>query len=197
MLMHEQACQVDEVRVEMASAAVELLKDFLSAIAFLVANAITHDVRIATSVAIAVALIQLVVSLARRHVIPALQWLSLVLVISLGSASLITADSRFIRFKPSFVHFAIAVVMLKRGWQLRYLPEIVRTWLTERELVSWGYAWAAAMVAMGIVNAVAAQWLDVGGWGLVLTGLLVAKVVLFGIQYASMRLLIRRRIANA
>jgi intracellular septation protein len=197
MLMHEQACQVDEVRVEMASAAVELLKDFLSAIAFLVANAITHDVRIATSVAIAVALIQLVVSLARRQVIPALQWLSLVLVISLGSASLITADSRFIRFKPSFVHFAIAVVMLKRGWQLRYLPEIVRTWLTERELVSWGYAWAAAMVAMGIVNAVAAQWLDVGGWGLVLTGLLVAKVVLFGIQYASMRLLIRRRIANA
>ena len=180
----------------MATAAVELLKDFLSAIAFLVANAITHDVVIATSVAIGVALIQLGVSLARRQPIPALQWLSLVLVISLGSASLITADSRFIRFKPSFVHFAIAIVMLKRGWQLRYMPEVVQTWMTERELVTWGYIWAAAMVVMGIANGLAAQWLDVAGWGLVLTGLLVAKLVLFGVQYASMRIAISRRIAN-
>jgi hypothetical protein len=49
---------------------------------------------------------------------------------------------------------------------------------------------------MGIVNAAAAQWLDIAGWGLVLTGLLVAKIVLFGVQYASMRMLIARRIAN-
>jgi intracellular septation protein len=180
----------------MVTAAVELLKDFLSAIAFLVANAITHDVTVATSAAIAVALLQLGVSLARRKPIPALQWLSLVLVISLGSASMVTADSRFIRFKPSLIHFAIAIVMLKRGWQLRYMPEVVRTWMSERELVSWGYVWAVAMLVMGIVNAIAAQWLDVGGWGLVLTGLLVAKVVLFGVQYASMRVLIGRRIAN-
>jgi intracellular septation protein A len=180
----------------MATVAIELLKDFLSAIAFVVANAITHDLAIATWVAIAVALVQLGVSLARRESIPALQWLSLVLVISLGSASLITADSRFIRFKPSFVHFAIAVVMLKRGWQLRYMPEIVRTWMTERELVSWGYVWAVGMMLMGVINAAAAQWLDVAGWGVVLTGLLMAKLVLFGVQYASMRILIGRRIAN-
>jgi intracellular septation protein len=180
----------------MGTVAIELLKDFLSALAFLVANAITHDVVAATCVAIAVALIQVGVSLARGQSIPALQWLSLLIVLSLGSASLITADSRFIRFKPSFVHFAVAVVMLKRGWQLRYMPEIVRTWMTERELMSWGYLWAVAMVIMGIVNAAAAQWLDVGGWGLVLTGLLVAKLVLFAVQYASMRMLITRRIAN-
>jgi intracellular septation protein len=180
----------------MATVAIELLKDFLSAIAFVAANAITHDIVVATWVAIAVAILQLGVSLARRASIPALQWLSLVLVISLGSASLITADSRFIRFKPSFVHFAIAVVMLKRGWQLRYMPEIVRTWMTERELVSWGYVWAVGMMLMGVINAAAAQWLDVAGWGLVLTGLLVAKPVLFGVQYASMRILISRRIAN-
>jgi intracellular septation protein A len=180
----------------MDTVAIELLKDFLSAIAFLIANAVTHDVVVATCAAIAVALIQAGVSLARRESIPALQWLSLVLVLSLGSASLITADSRFIRFKPSFVHVAIAVVMLKRGWQLRYMPEVVRTWMTERELVSWGYLWAVAMVVMGIVNAAAAQWLDAAEWGVVLTGLLVAKVVLFGVQYASMRMLITRRIAN-
>jgi intracellular septation protein A len=180
----------------MGTVAVELLKDFLSAIAFLVANAFTHDLVVATCVAIAVALIQLGVSLARRESIPALQWLSLVLVVSLGSAGVITSDSRFIRFKPSIVHFAIAVAMLKRGWQLRYMPEIVQTWMTERELVSWGYLWALAMLIMGIVNAVAAQWLDVGGWGLVLTGLMIAKIVLFAVQYASMRLLITRRIAN-
>lgn len=180
---------------QMATVMLELLKDFLSAIAFLVANAIFRDVRVATGVAMAVALIQLGVSLARRQPIPALQWLSLVLVVSLGSASLITADSRFIRFKPSFVHVAIAVAMLKRGWQLRYLPEIVRARMTERELVSWGYVWAGAMALMGVVNAIAAQWLDVGAWGLMLSGLMVAKFMLFGVQYASMRRLIARRIA--
>ena len=180
----------------MRTVAIELFKDFLSAIAFVVANAVTHDLNVATCVAIAVALIQLGVSLARRESIPALQWLSLVLVISLGSASLVTADSRFIRFKPTLIHFAIAVVMLKRGWQMRYMPEIVRAWMTERELVAWGYTWAVAMIVMGIVNAAAAQWLDVAGWGLVLTGLLLAKAALFGVQYASMRSLITRRIAN-
>ena len=180
----------------LAVTAAELLKDFLSALAFVAANALTHDLRVATGVAMAVALIQLGVSLARRQPIPALQWLSLVLVVSLGSASLITADSRFIRWKPSFVHCAIGVVMLKRGWQLRYLPEIVRTWMTERELVSWGYVWAAAMFGMGLLNAIAAQWMTVGAWGWMLSGLLVAKVALFGAQYTSMRVVIRRRIAK-
>jgi intracellular septation protein len=183
-------------RVTMRNVAIELFKDFLSAIAFLIANALTHDIVVATGVAIAVALIQVGVSLTRRESISALTWLSLFLVLSLGSASLITADSRFIRFKPSLIHFAIAIVMLKRGWQLRYMPEIVRTWMSERELISWGYLWAVAMVIMGIANAAAAQWLDVAAWGLVLTGLLVAKIVLFGVQYASMRILIRRRIAH-
>lgn len=180
----------------MGTVAIELLKDFLSAIAFLLVNALTHDVVVATCVAMAVALIQLGVSLSQKKPVSALQWLSIVLVVSLGSASVITSDSRFIRFKPSFIHVAIAVVMLKRGWQLRYMPEIVRTWMTERELISWGYVWAVAMVAMGVVNAAAAQWLDVSGWGLVVTGLLVAKLVLFGVQYGSMRMLIARRIAN-
>jgi len=30
--------------------------------------------------------------------------------------------------KPTIVHFAVAAVMLRRGWMLRYLPEIDTTY---------------------------------------------------------------------
>jgi intracellular septation protein len=181
----------------MRTLAIELLKDFISAIVFLIADAITHDLVLATGIAIAVSVVQLIVGLARREPIPAMQWLSFVLVVSLGSASVLRADDRFIRLKPTAIHFAIALVMLKAGWQRRYLPQIVRDWLTDGELRTWEWVWAGAMAVMGTVNALAAFWLSVGAWGMVLTGLLLLKPALAAVQYISLRTSVRRRRAGA
>ena len=160
---------------------------------FIAINAITHDVALATALGIVFAVAQVVLALVRHKPIPPLQWLSLGLVIVLGGATLWTTDSRFVRFKPSFVHFVICAAMLKRGWQLRYFPPKAKQWLSEDELVAWGYVWAAAMAAMGLINAVAAQWPDVGTWGWVVSGLLFAKLALVIVQYATMRWVIVRR----
>jgi intracellular septation protein len=179
------------------TAAIELFADFLAAIVFLSVNALTHDVVIATWAGIAVAVGQVGTAWVRRVPMPALRWLSLVLVMLLGGATIFTADSRFIRFKPTLIHLAIATAMLKRGWQARYFPPFVKEWLSERELTAWGYVWAGAMALMGLVNAAAAQWLDIGTWGIVLTALLVAKLVLFAAQYTWMRVVVVRRMRAA
>ena len=55
-----------------------------------------------------------------------MQWMSLGLVVVLGGATMLTQSPRFMMIKPTIVHFAVATVMLRRGWMLRYLPEIVR-----------------------------------------------------------------------
>jgi intracellular septation protein A len=183
--------------VTIRTAARELLADFLSAIVFLSVNALTHDVVIATWAGIAVAVGQVGTAWIRRKPTPPLRWLSLVLVVLLGGATIFTADSRFIRWKPSVIHFAIAAAMLKRGWQTRYFPPLVKEWLSERELAAWGYFWAGAMALMGLVNSAAAQWLDIGAWGIVLTALLFAKLALFGAQYGWMRFVIVRRMRAA
>jgi intracellular septation protein len=175
----------------------ELFADFLSALVFLLVNALTHDVVLATLAGIAVALGQCGWAWFRRQPMPTLRWLSLVLVLLLGGATIFTADSRFIRWKPTLIHFAIAGAMLQRGWQQRYLPALVKEWVSDRELAAWGYVWAAAMLAMGIINAAAAQWLEIGPWGMVVTLLLLAKGILFGAQYAWMRIVIGRRIRAA
>ena len=171
----------------MATALRQLLEDFLSAIVFLAAYGLTGSLLLATSLAIGVAVLQMAVSLARKKPLSSMQWMALGLAVALGSLSLITHDSRFIRLKPTIAHWAIGLVMLKRGWQVPYLPALVREWVPERVLLIWGYAWSALMFLMGLVNVGAAQWLGIGAWGVVLTGLLVGKLVFFFAQYGHMR----------
>jgi intracellular septation protein len=171
----------------MATALRQLLEDFLSALAFLVAYALTGSLLIATSIAIGIALLQLGRAMVRKKPLSSMQWLALALAIALGSVSLLTHDSRFIRLKPTIVHWAIGFVMLKPGWQVPYFPQLVRDWVPPRTLLVWGYAWAALMFVMGLANAGAAQWLAIGPWGVFLTGLLVGKLLFFFAQYGHMR----------
>jgi intracellular septation protein len=181
----------------MATALRQLLEDFLSAIAFLVAYAWTGSLLIATALAIGIALLQLGLGLVRKKPLSSMQWIGLALAIGLGSMSLLTNDSRFIRLKPTIAHWAIAAVMLKRGWQLPYLPQLVRDWVPTRTLLAWGYAWAGLIFAMGLANAGAAQWLEIGPWGVVLTALLLGKLVFFFAQYGHMRWTVVRNMRAA
>lgn len=170
----------------------QLLEDFLSALVFLAVYAFTGQLLLATGVAIAIAFVQLGVGVLRRKPIAFMQWMAFGLVIVLGAATLLTKDSRYIRLKPSIAHFAIGTVMLRRGWQTRYLPPIARERIPERALVRWGYAWASLMFAMGLCNIAAAQLLDVPAWGLFITLLLLAKLLFGAIQYLVMRAAVLR-----
>jgi len=121
----------------------QLLSDFLSAILFLVVYALSGDLFAAAAIALAAGVAQFTrLKLTGRRVEP-MQWMSLGLVVVLGGATMLTQSPRFIMVKPTIVHFAVAAVMLRRGWMIRYLPEIVLRNVPEPAIVAAGYGWAA------------------------------------------------------
>jgi intracellular septation protein len=181
----------------MRTALVQLLSDFLSAIVFLTIYGTTDNLYLATGAAIAVSIAQFTVFKIRGRLFDLMQWLVLGMVVVLGSATLITQDSRFIMVKPSIVHFAVGAVMLRRGWMVRYLPPIVRDNIPDPVLVGAGYAWAALMFALGALNIVIAVTLPFRVWAwFVSIGAIGAKIVAFFVQYAIFRAIVRRKLAG-
>jgi len=146
-----------------------------------------------TAIGIAVGSAQFVrLKLARRAIDP-IQWMSLGLVIVLGAATLLTQNPRFMMLKPSFVHFAIAAVMLRRGWMRRYMPAIVHENVPEGVIVRAGYAWASLMVVLGAANLMIATQSDIKVWAWFISfGAVGAKVAAFLLQYAVFRTIISR-----
>src|SRR5437868_13062303 len=100
----------------------KLASDFFSTIVFLALYFITGDVLLATGVAIAGAVAQVIYARIKGQPLSFMTYASVGLVIVLGSATLLTQDPRFVLAKPSILHFALGAIMLKRGWILRYMP---------------------------------------------------------------------------
>jgi intracellular septation protein A len=173
-----------------------LVGDFLSTIIFIAIYEFTHDIVIATGSGIATGVLQFIWFKSRRHNIELMQYASLALVLVLGTATLLTRDPRFVMLKPSIAGFAIAAVMLKRGWQSRYLPPIVKENASESFLVFWGYLWSALYFAMAAANLVISYRFGLPVWAkfnaLVPT---FAPLGLFLIQYVTMRIVVRRNVA--
>jgi len=176
---------------------VRLGTDFLSAIVFLTLYLTTGNVVLATSVAIAGAVAQVVYSRVRGQPLNFMTYASLALVIVLGSATLLTNDPRFVLAKPSIAHFAIGAIMLKRDWMLRYVPPIVSDTIPEYVTIA-GYAWAALMFALGAGVIAVASTGDLKLWALyVLVVLIGAKLTAFAVQYVAFRVLVTNRIRAA
>ena len=176
---------------------VRLGTDFLSAIVFLSIYLVTGNVVLATAVAIAGALAQVIYSRVKDKPLGFMTYASLALVIVLGSATLLTHDPRFVLAKPAIGHFAIGAIMLKRGWLLRYLPAIVTETIPEYVTVA-GYAWAALMFLLGAGTIGIAMTGDMKLWTFYVTVVLVgAKIAAFAVQYVAFRLLIGSRLRAA
>jgi intracellular septation protein len=174
-----------------------LASDFFSTIVFLVIYLATDNVALATVVAIAGAIAQLVYARVKGQDLSFMTYASLALVIVLGSATLLTSDPRFVLAKPSIGHFAVGAVMLKRGWMLRYLPPIVVETIPEYVTVA-GYAWAALMFALGAGVIAVALTGDMKLWAFYVSVVAVgAKVAAFAVQYAAFRVLITKRLRAA
>ena len=176
---------------------VRLGTDFLSAIVFLTLYLTTGNVVLATSVAIAGAVAQVIYSRVKGAPLSFMTYASLALVIVLGSATLLTNDPRFVLAKPSIAHFAIGAIMLKRDWMLRYVPPIVSDTIPEYVTIA-GYAWAALMFALGAGTIAVASTGDLKLWALYVSVVLIgAKLTAFAVQYVAFRVLVTNRIRAA
>ncbi|TCU68588.1 intracellular septation protein A [Bradyrhizobium sp. R2.2-H] len=174
-----------------------LASDLFSAILFLVIYLITDNVILATSVAIAGAFAQVVYARIKGQQLNYMTYASLALVVGLGAITLLTNDPRFMLAKPAIAHFAIGLIMLKRGWMLRYMPPIVTETIPEY-VTAAGYAWAVLMFVIGAGMIAVASTGDLKLWAFYLT--VVAgggKILAFAVQYVVLRLIVtsRRRAA--
>jgi len=177
----------------MQTALLQLAEDFLTTIVFVIVYLATDNLGAAVGIAIAIGVGQFAVLGLRGRGIDVMQYLSIGLVVVLGAISLAFNDPRFVLLKPSAVHFAIAAVMLRRGWLARYMPPIVSQNVSERVIAATGYAWAALMIALGLLNIYIAMSFSIVVWTWwIAVGALGAKIVALIVQYIVFRTLIRR-----
>src|SRR6516165_7178700 len=176
----------------------QLLGDLLSAILFLVVYGLSGNLFAAAAIAVAAGMAQLAYIWATGRGVEPMQWMSLGLVVVLGSATMLTQNPRFIMVKPTIVHLAVAAVMLRRGWMIRYLPEVVLRNVPESTIVAAGYAWAALLAALGFTNLIIALRFDFVTWAwFISVGSVGAKLAAFALQYGVFLAIVRQRISQS
>jgi intracellular septation protein A len=172
-----------------------LLLDLASTFLFLVVYLFTHNVPLALALGMGLGIAQIGAQFARKKLIDTMEWLSLFLVVASGTAALVTANPRFVLFKPSMLYTIVGVVMLKPGWINRYLPPIAKALVADVATIV-GFLWAGLMFASAAVNVFVALKYNLATWAwfMPLFGI-VSKVGLFLVCFGIMRSIGRRRFA--
>ncbi len=175
------------------SAARPLLLDLASTILFFCVYALGNSIPLAVALGVALALAQIGWQFWRRRPVDALQWVSLVVVLASGSATLLTNNPQFVMLKPSLIYLLVGAAMLRHGWMIRYLPSIAIEKVPDLA-ITFGYVWAGLMFVSALLNLVLALNLRVMAWGSAMTAWGIAsKIALFFIQYGAMKTIGRRR----
>jgi intracellular septation protein len=174
-----------------------LLLDMASTVFFLVLYLLTRNIPLSVALGIALGFAQIGWEVVRKRPIDTMQWVSLVLVVASGTATLVTNDVRFIMIKPSLIYIAIGAVMLKTGWMNRYLPPVALEIVPDVAVI-FGFVWAGLMFCSAVLNLIVALTCSVAMWASFMSVYgIVSKIGLFFIQYAVMRLIgVRRRRAQ-
>jgi intracellular septation protein len=133
----------------------KFLSDLFPVILFFGAYSLSHNIYLATSIAIVVSLLQVAYLLLRRRKVDVMQWVSLVLIVVFGGATLLLHNKQFIMWKPTVLYWLMGVALLisermgKNGLRVimgkqLQLPEPV--W---RKL---SFAWAGFFILVGAIN---------------------------------------------
>jgi intracellular septation protein len=89
----------------------QFLFDFFPVILFFVAYK-AADIFVATGVAIVASIAQIGYVLARRRKVTNMQWMSLVIIVVFGGATLLLRDETFIKWKPTVLYWLAGAVFL-------------------------------------------------------------------------------------
>ena len=173
-----------------------LASDLASTILFLVIYLATDNLYVAVGLGMALGVAQIGWAFYRPQPIGSLQLLSVVLILVSGTATLFTHDPTFVMLKPSVIYCIVGLVMLRRGWMNRYLPE--RAAPVADVATTFGYAWAGLMFGSAALNIALALSLDAKMWAAVISAWGIAsKIGLFLVQYGVMNAIGKRRAAAA
>ncbi|UYN96718.1 MAG: septation protein IspZ [Enhydrobacter sp.] len=171
-----------------------LLLDMASTLVFLAAYVLTDDLFLAVGLGMALGLAQIGWQLFHKQPVEALQWLSLVIILASGAATFVTDDPLFVMLKPTVIYVVVGLVMLRRGWMVRYIPPVAQQTVPDLA-IRFGYVWAGLMFFSAVLNLGLALALDPTAWAAVKsTWAIASKVGLFLVQYTIMKTTAIRRI---
>jgi intracellular septation protein A len=174
-----------------------LVSDLASTILFLAVLLITKDLILAVALGVGLGVLQIGWLMARRQPIDTMQWLSIGLVVASGAATMLTNDPRFVMLKPTVIYCIVGAYMLRPGWMNRYLPPIAIQTVPDLAYI-FGFVWAGLMFLSAALNVALALSLDPVTWSATMSSWgIVSKIALFLVQYATMRLIGRRRVLAA
>lgn len=162
----------------------KLLFDFLPLLLFFIAYR-RFDIYVATGVAIAASIGQILYLTLRRRKIEPVVWVGLVIIVAFGGATIILRDETFIKWKPTVLYW-IGAAAIAGGQLLRRnaLRALLGSQLTLPEPI-WrrlAWAWSGFLVLLGAVNLGVAYtcstetWVSFKVFGLL--GLMLVFVVL-------------------
>lgn len=144
------------------------------------------DLYVATGVAMAASVLQILWLVARRKKIEPMHWINLTIIVVFGGATLFLHNELFIKWKPTVLYWLFAVVLL--GGQLFAKKNLMRSMLGAQIQLPdaiWNRlntAWALFFAAVGCVNLYVAYnwptetWVTFKVFGIF--GLLIAFVIL-------------------
>jgi intracellular septation protein len=173
-----------------------LAVDIFSGWLFLAVYFATGNIYLATAIGVAIGLGQAFWMISHRQKVDPMQWMALILVVGLGSTTILTHDPKFIVIKPSIFDSCIGFMMLRPGWLLRYASSRARE-LIPRLVFVWGYVWAAAWFALAASNLVVAHVYGLKAWAVYTN---FAPFVLWGVLMGLASLVfppVVRRVARA
>ena len=170
-----------------------LVADLASTFVFLIVLLATGNLMLAVGLGVALGLAQIAWMKLRRQPIDTMQWLSIGLVVVSGIATLLTRDPRFVMLKPTAIYCIVGAYMLRPGWLNRYLPDVAKQLVPDIARL-FGFVWAGLMFGSAALNLVLAMVLDPVAWSAAMSVWgLASKVVLFTVQFVTMRAIGVRR----
>jgi intracellular septation protein len=165
-----------------------IVRDFLSTILFVSCIWLTGNIVLSTGVGVGVGIVQTIWMLAKRRHIGPLQWLSLGLVLILGTTTILTHNGIFFKLKSSIIALVLALVTLRYEWMAPYLPPIITENLDTRTISRAGLAWAILLVAIALLNVAVAFTCSDRIWAMFIFCVPFASYcVLIGVQYHMFR----------
>lgn len=172
----------------------KLLFDLFPVLLFFIAFK-TYDIYVATGVAIAATFVQIGYLLARGRKVEPMLWVSLVIIVLFGGATLVSQNETFIKWKPTVLYWLFGAVLGLSAavWKKNLLRAMLGAQITLPES-GWSrlnWSWVAFFLVMGVLNLWVAYsfstdaWVNFklfGGFGLMLLfvlaqGLYLAKYV--------------------
>ena len=145
----------------------KFLFDFFPILLFFVAYKYA-DIYVATSVAIAASIIQVAYSWFKHRRVETMQWITLVLIVVFGGATLYLKDEMFIKWKPTVLNWMFAAAFLgsqyigKKNIAERMLSANIQ--LPHEIWMRVNWSWVTFFITLGCVNLYVVYNFDTDTW---------------------------------